>query len=353
MYRNPLFAVCLMPGLLCCVPPSSHAGEPGKPRYRMQILDGIPATMYPIPQAVNDAGQVLISSDTDVPHFYLWKAGAVTGIVPDGSGKWKKNGILRVADINDRGQVVGSALTVHGAEHAFLWESGRMRDLGTLGGKTSQALAINNAGQVAGSSLTLKGSEHAFVWAPGHGMRDLKLPDPESHALRINDAGQILVYLPASMTTVVWKKRTVTRFPTHPFPGSHPFEGLAINKGGAVVGSVDLKDSRVGHTSTRVVLYSGGRKTELDALGAKNSNAFGLSDSGTVVGNALESPTGQHVFVWEKGVTRNINDLLPDPSGWNLIFCKAVSHHGRITANGTLNGKRKMVLLTPLTPGQP
>ena len=46
-------------------------------------------------------------------------------------------------DINDSGQVVGSALTAGGTYHAFLWQDGTMTDLGTFGGSLSAAFAIN------------------------------------------------------------------------------------------------------------------------------------------------------------------------------------------------------------------
>lgn len=58
-------------------------------------------------------------------------------------------------DINDAGQVVGSAGTATDASHAFLWtEADGMMGLGTLvGGVNSGATAINNAGLVVGAQV--------------------------------------------------------------------------------------------------------------------------------------------------------------------------------------------------------
>jgi probable HAF family extracellular repeat protein len=67
--------------------------------------------------------------------------------------------------INDRGQVVGGSSTDGCSIHAFLWEKGKMTDLGALpGGDFSQARGVNNRGQVVGGSDTASGAVHAVLW---------------------------------------------------------------------------------------------------------------------------------------------------------------------------------------------
>ena len=64
---------------------------------------------------------------------------------------------------------------------ACLWQNGKMRDLGTLGGHDSSATAINTRGQIIGNSATTRMDRpgfngipihHGFLWQNGR-MRDL------------------------------------------------------------------------------------------------------------------------------------------------------------------------------------
>jgi probable HAF family extracellular repeat protein len=63
---------------------------------------------------------------------------------------------------------VGTADTAGGQFHAFLFRSGPLQDLGTLGGKTSLATAVNGGGQVIGQAETTDGALHACLWSAGH-----------------------------------------------------------------------------------------------------------------------------------------------------------------------------------------
>src|SRR5687767_12838365 len=78
-----------------------------------------------------------------------------------------QGGVTVATAINNRGQIIGYSQV--GIDqwagyiwHAFLWQSGQMRDLG--GG---QVHGINNRGQVVGSAGTPDSSSHAFLWEGG------------------------------------------------------------------------------------------------------------------------------------------------------------------------------------------
>ena len=77
------------------------------------------------------------------------------------------------AAINDSAQVAGGCGDARGRQHAFLWQRGKMTDLGTLGGHDSGASLIDDRGQIAGTSLTARPARlHAFLWQNGK-MTDL------------------------------------------------------------------------------------------------------------------------------------------------------------------------------------
>jgi probable HAF family extracellular repeat protein len=153
--------------------------------------------------AIDERGRVAGVSETASgdEHAFLWQRGRMVDLGTLGGatsaiGPASPSAPLlgdRNEAVNDRGEVAGTSETASGDEHAFLWRGGRMVDLGTLGGATSHATALNDRGQVVGYSETADGETHAFLWQDGE-MTDLGALAGEgaSEALDVNDRGQIV-----------------------------------------------------------------------------------------------------------------------------------------------------------------
>ncbi len=112
---------------------------------------------------LNDAGQVVGTAFNFKVQFraFLWNSGAIKDLGTFGGNYSGASGI------NNKGQVVGSAQSSSGTSHAFLWTNGTMKDLGSLGGGASSATSINNKGQVVGRAATSSDTHHAFLWNNG------------------------------------------------------------------------------------------------------------------------------------------------------------------------------------------
>lgn len=111
--------------------------------------------------------------------------------------------------INENGQVAGASgscatfnpnvLTNLQPLHAVLWETGKVTDLGNLGGTGhgfgNLALNLNNRGQVVGTSdLAGDQKSHAFAWSKVTGMEDLGVleGDVNSVAVAVADDGTMV-----------------------------------------------------------------------------------------------------------------------------------------------------------------
>ncbi len=296
-------------------------------------------------------------------------------------------------DINDAGQVVGSA-----AGRAFLWQNGVMTDLGTLGGNSNGAWAINGIGVVVGVASTAGPSTgHAVRW--DNGMITNLTPGQVGSASAINDAGQIVGNLTANWTSFLWDNGVitdlghlgnggttaadinsagqvvgssvstqVTQFGAMPhafrwhegvmidlglFPGDEDSGASAINTAGQIVGSSGRTDPETYEQFYKSFLYENGAMTALP-VPSWESYASDINDSGVVVGTmrAGGGRSNYHAYIYSDGVVRNLNSLIPAGSDLHLMFANAINNSGQIVGVALdARASYHAFLLTPVAPG--
>lgn len=81
------------------------------------------------------------------------------------------------------------------------------------------------------------------------------------------------------------------------------------------------------------------------------SHGEGINNSGHVVGTCWNQSTyngAQSAFIYQQGVSTDLNTLISNAPGWHLEFAHDINDSGEISGTGTLYGRQTGFLLTPL-----
>ena len=218
--------------------------------------------------------------------------------------------------MNERGQVVGfsyvnstpNPTTGIPTLDPFLWEDGKMIDLGNLGGTVSVGEGgpfVNNRGQVVDQS-NLAGDIyfHPYLWTNPGPMLDLgTLGGNLGDATRINDAGEVV--------------------------------GWATNEG---------------DQSVLAFLWKAGKMQSLGTVdGDPCSIAIDINEQHQIVGKTVDCVSNDlHAFLWEDGSMVDLNSVVQTSDGVQLFLADYINNRGEITAAGVLpNGDNRAYLLIP------
>ena len=191
-----------------------------------------------------------------------------------------------------------------------------LTDLGTLGGPYSLAYGINDLGQVVGKSAMVPygGTNHAFRTAPDSLINgatdDLATVGTTTFAYAINNLGQVAGYIEVGALKNAHAYRTAPNSPINPATddlgtlGGKDSQALGINNLGQVVGYGGAVSSQ-----TKIEYIHAFRTAPnspinpatddlgtLSGLFTSQARAFGINDSGQVVGYGDTKSGAVHAF---------------------------------------------------------
>jgi probable HAF family extracellular repeat protein len=310
--------------------------------------------------SVNARGEIAGSSENGVfdpivgiEQFrgVIWKNGRIEDLGTFGGN------YSFAAQINNRGQVTGFALNeipdplsmfgvVLGVPsagtqtRAFLWDDGKMHDLGTLGGADAIGIFVNKHGQIAGYSYTNSTPNPStgfptadpFLWEHDR-MIDLgTLGGTFGLPNALNNRGQVVGFsnLPGDQVSdpFLWDNGKLTDLFTNTI-GGNPITANAINDAGEVVGSACFPSG-----ICSAYLRRNGVATNLGTLpGDCFSEAHAINSKGQVVGGSAACDFSTRSFLWDNDTMIDLNTFVPPGSGLQLVDVLSINDRGEISGD--------------------
>ena len=312
------------------------------PSYRVIDLGAIPGGGYSEARAINEKGQIVgfaITANGN-NHAFLYDGSIMIDL-----GTLTGDKTSYAYDVNDGSKVVGTSFAATGTYRGFLYNGSAMIDLGSLGGGTSDANGVNNLGQIVGSAdyrerarrmLSSKAVRQCPTWAASPVPHTAWQPVFNDNGQIVGTSGVMFRYLHAFS----YSGSTMTDLGT--LPGGKFCAATDISSNGLIAGYSDTAGG-----AKHAFVYNGSTMTDLGTLNGGDSSPWGINSSGQVVG---WSSGGERPFLYDGSTMLDLNSLLDSSStGWTIQRASDINDKGQIAANAVIGaGVLHAVLLTPV-----
>jgi probable HAF family extracellular repeat protein len=231
--------------------------------------------------------------------------------------------ITNVEGINTSGVMVGNyATTSNGMAHGFIYDAGNFTEFDYPNADSTLPFGINDSGIISGSAYIRNSTAALSFLYDGTTFTTVRAPgDSATLARGINNAGVMVGGDGLTLSGTKGFALSGTQFKTVSPPGVYVYVfGDGINNLNQVVGSDDNSS----------FFYSNGRFKVISFPGASQTQAWGINDSGIIVGwYSGESFTG---FALRNG--KYLSITYP---GALYTFASGINKDGQIVGSYTLD----------------
>ena len=213
-------------------------------------------------------------------------------------------------------------------------------DIGVVdvGDTASQGFGVSRAGVAVGRSLHTGGSE-AFTWTLNGGLVGLPNLAGRNYAVSnsANDTGSVVgtaatTAFGSGRLPVIWQNGVVSQLPLP--VGETLGDANSVNASTVAVGSVN------GGSLQRGVIYSGGSATIITQTTSNGSyfvTAFGINDSGRIVGQGIDPTNAARNVGIVYDIGQNMAFEVGALPGMNGALAFGVSNTGYVVGSSMLN----------------
>jgi hypothetical protein len=312
--------------------------------------------------AINPSGTTVVGYRFCLGAAMPWKWTQQTGLVMLALPPWLVE--ATPAGVNDNNIMVGTGVGPVAGSRGFLCdlETGIWTELMPQNPPIgwSGAGGINNDNTVVGFRSIDDGGDpvnpfNACIWHPIEGVTDLGLMNgPNSGAEDIAEDGTVVGWTGPNIANMVTRAfvrygTVVTVLPAVPNGVSSSARGVGSSEYVGITGREQISKTT---TANRGFIYNDGEFVPIGIPpGFVTNSTIDVNADGVAIAVAGQSdPNVTRGLVYERGLLRNLNDLITDPVIQGISFARAITPDGVIVATGaTQTASGVTVLLEPVT----